>query len=418
MSPDAPRLPGLALALAVLVPFAVQGQAPSFERFQKAAVGVRVVKPEPLSPETGSGFIVSVDEGIVVILTARHLFYGENSRESFRKDVKVTFRPDSLNEYPAEWRIDYPSFDVAVLGVRADKLPQSLFNQLKEMPALPVHPHSTSALTVGADVFVFSGNSQAWQVPKVTISDTWDNDRQDRFRFTGIGVRSGFSGSPLSDAGGALVGIHLGAIENDETYGHAQEITSLIPVLAHDGIHLNKLNITAVEGALNISTSIKGPSREQEIGPPARLPGSQDAGSGALATRPVIVEAGGFSFSLVSCKRSGDGLFCDLQITNRRADRRFVINADYGGDRSRIIDQSGREFLAGEVHIGANSFGGHADTRLITGVPVASSIAFFRTPEDLSAIRLLELHCYAEGVMEANGYFNAQFRNVSVTSEK
>jgi TolB-like protein len=132
----------------------------------------------------------------------------------------------------------------------------------------------------------------------------------------------------------------------------------------------------------------------------------------------MVIEAGGFSFALVSCTRSGDGLFCKLQITNRRADRRFAINANYGGSRSRIIDRSGREFLAGEARVGANSYGGHADTRLVSGVPVATTVAFFRVPSDLSSVALFEVNCYAEGIAEANGYFRVQFRNFSVSSDQ
>jgi TolB-like protein len=132
----------------------------------------------------------------------------------------------------------------------------------------------------------------------------------------------------------------------------------------------------------------------------------------------MIIEAGGFSFALVSCSRSGDDLFCKLRITNRRADRRFAINANYGGSRSRIIDRSGREFLAGEARVGANSYGGHADTRLVSGVPVATTVAFFRVPSDLSSVALFEVNCYAEGVAEANGYFRVQFRNFSVSSDQ
>jgi TolB-like protein len=153
----------------------------------------------------------------------------------------------------------------------------------------------------------------------------------------------------------------------------------------------------------------------------SRLPTDFDQASSSNTPprRPLkVVEADGFSFSLMSCKRSGDGLFCNFQITNRRNDRRFVINANYAGNRSRIIDGSGREFLAGEVHIGANSFGGHADTRLAAGVPVASTIAFSRVPPDLSSIALLEVNCYAEGIAEANGYFRVQLRNISVTGDE
>jgi len=216
--------------VAALTP-AINGQGTGIARFQNAAVGVRVVKEAPVAAEDGSGFVLSIDEDSVVILTARHLFYSKDGKESYRKSVEVTFRADPLNEHPAAWTTDYPNFDIAVLKLEVKKLPSPVIQKLNELPAFEVR----AAVTLGADIFVFGGTSQSWQVPKDTVSGDWDNERHDRFRFTGVGVRSGFSGSAVLDASGALIGVHLGGIESDESYGHAQLMASVLPVLARDG---------------------------------------------------------------------------------------------------------------------------------------------------------------------------------------
>jgi S1-C subfamily serine protease len=223
--------------VAALMP-AINGQGTGIERFQNAAVGVRVVKEAPLAAEDGSGFVLSMDENSVVILTARHLFYSskDGKEEAYRKNVEVTFRADPLNEHPAAWTTDYPNLDIAVLKLEVKKLPSPVIQKLNELPAFEVR----AAVTLGADIFVFGGKSQSWQVPKDTISGDWDNERQDRFRFTGVGVRSGFSGSAVLDASGALIGVHLGGIESDESYGHAQLMASVLPVLARDGFGLRR----------------------------------------------------------------------------------------------------------------------------------------------------------------------------------
>ena len=152
------------------------------------------------------------------------------------------------------------------------------------------------------------------------------------------------------------------------------------------------------------------------------------AGTGSDTLKPALnrdsasvppaqtVEANGFSFLLSSCKLSSDTLICSFQIINRRDDRRLVIMANYSS-RSRIIDSSGHEYPGGETRLGSNSYGGRASNGMVRGVSVAATLTFPRVPSPVASIALLEISCYAEGIMENNGHFSVQFRDVPVTRE-
>ena len=96
----------------VLSATALSGQA--LDPIQQPAVGVRVIRGS-LTDERGSGFVISVDNETVYILTARHLFYADT--RPFRENIKVTFAVDPLNERPAHWHVDFSYLDLAVIKV-------------------------------------------------------------------------------------------------------------------------------------------------------------------------------------------------------------------------------------------------------------------------------------------------------------
>lgn len=142
-------------------------------------------------------------------------------------------------------------------------------------------------LSIGDTLYVFGGKSQAWQVPSVSISDTEDGDRPNGIRFTGIGIRAGFSGSALVDSKGQLAAIHLGTVESDANFGHAQLMANAYGALTRLGVTLNMLNLERTP----VSDKSRPPASATErsgglpsIGQPHPI---RAPGSGAVAMDPA-----------------------------------------------------------------------------------------------------------------------------------
>jgi len=208
-------------------------QTARFERLLNSAVGIEVRRGD-LAPETGSGFVVSVEGETVFVLTARHLFF--SGKDRFTKDITVTLYVDKLNPYRASYLADAESLDLAVLKI--EHVPQSLTEQ---MPSFAIRPDSKPP-ELTERLHIIGGKFQAWQVASGDVSDTGDGDRTDRFRFDGQGVRSGFSGAPVMDDAGLLVGVHLGATDAEERFGRAHRMASAYKVLTQRlGLRPNKL---------------------------------------------------------------------------------------------------------------------------------------------------------------------------------
>ena len=209
--------------------------AQNLDQFKNSVAEVAVGKGEGRSPEVGTGFIVSVDADKLSILTARHLFY--DPREKFASDITVTLYVDKLHPRKATLLTDSAPLDLAVIEISGVS---SLVS--RQAPNVAIRPAS-ERLGIGETLYVFGGKSQAWQVPTVTISDTEDGDRPNGVRFTGIGIRGGFSGSAIVDGNSRLVAVHLGIVESDATFGHAQLMASAYGALVRLGATMNKLDM-------------------------------------------------------------------------------------------------------------------------------------------------------------------------------
>jgi len=219
------------------------GRSQGLERFIDGVVEVEVGKGSNKAKENGTGFVVSADGDTLSVLTARHLFY--EGREGFTNDISVTFYLDKLNPHKAEFVTDSVNLDLAVLKI--SRVPVSVSQKL---PTFSVRPDGTP-LAIGDALYVLGGKSQSWQVPTVTISGLKDEDRPDRVRFTGIGIRGGFSGSALVDSNGRLAAVHLGVVESDENFGHAQRMAYAYGILKDRGVTMNRLDIGGTAMAVN-----------------------------------------------------------------------------------------------------------------------------------------------------------------------
>jgi hypothetical protein len=109
------------------------------------------------------------------------------------------------------------------------------------------------------------------------------------------------------------------------------------------------------------------------------------------ATRSVTEHE--FLFQLKGCTLSGSAVKCDLLITNKAGDRVLIIDRD---ERSRIIDDAGREYRATFFALGAVSSTNYARSNLPGDVPIGGQIQFEGVKEGTKKLQLLEIHCSIE----------------------
>jgi len=129
-------------------------------------------------------------------------------------------------------------------------------------------------------------------------------------------------------------------------------------------------------------------------------------------TAPSLVkEVEEIAFGVNYCKSAGDSVTCVLQITNKGRDRDVTI----GGAKTRIIDQSGREYLVTGVQLGSKVCRGcDADNALVTDVPMIAA-ATFANVSSVSSISLLEIWYWAKN---GRGWSTVQFRNIPISSSR
>ena len=192
------------------------------ERFKDGVAEVEVRFPANIRNENGTGFVISADSDRLFVLTARHVLY--NGKFTY-KNISVTLYLDRRHSYEATVAGESGNLDLAVLNI--SNIPADVIQRLPTFSLRTDMP-----LSIGETLSVFGGKSQAWQVPPVTITGSNDGDRHDRFRFTGNGIRDGFSGAALFDSSGRLAAVHLGQVDND--FGHAQRLASALTNLKED----------------------------------------------------------------------------------------------------------------------------------------------------------------------------------------
>ena len=216
-------------------------QSQQIEQFRNGLVRIEVKKGPSRASNYGTGFVISTQGDTISVLTARHLFYPDSKGEEvdftdFTPDSWVSFYIDKLHPRRARWVKDSVNLDLAVLEVSATGL------QASQLPKFLVRSEN-NALVSGEDVYICGSGANSWPIAKNSISEPSYGDRLDLFLYTGTGLGGGFSGAPVLDADGRLVGVHLGAAEGDERYGRAVRMTDAVKVLRELGISaMNNLN--------------------------------------------------------------------------------------------------------------------------------------------------------------------------------
>jgi len=120
------------------------------------------------------------------------------------------------------------------------------------------------------------------------------------------------------------------------------------------------------------------------------------------------IEVKGVMVELEGCNKSGAAIVCKLFVTSSNDDKTLnvVANNSNAGAPSRMIDESGEEFLSTQVSIGAKS-GGYIRHTFVSGIPTKMLLRFEKTSASTSALKLLEL---------AIAGSTAQFRNVTLSN--
>lgn len=125
---------------------------------------------------------------------------------------------------------------------------------------------------------------------------------------------------------------------------------------------------------------------------------------------PVVAEMDEIMFAVNSCQFTGNSVICSLQFTNRGRDRDMRLGGQFG--RTRIIDQSGREYGVQVLQLGARECRGCAVVnKLVKDVPMAAALTFANISPELSVISLLEINYSMDG---GGRWSTVQFRGVPV----
>ncbi len=132
--------------------------------------------------------------------------------------------------------------------------------------------------------------------------------------------------------------------------------------------------------------------------PATTTEGSDKESSAAFATRSVTDHD--FVFQLKGCSLSGSVIKCELLITNKESDRKLIIEPS---DRSRIIDDAGREYRATFFSLGANSSRGGVLSHLPGGVPIGGQIHYEGVKPGVKRLQLLEIPCIIDDASGRSG---------------
>jgi uncharacterized protein len=187
--------------------------------------------------DTGTGIVISRSSATVLILTARHVVCGA---------VKVSF-PGVEGQFPA--RV------IALGGADAQKALDVALLEVRQTPALSQRIFATlswePANEVRALLRIWIVNFQL----DIAVCDVvnMNNQRDDRtFTYTSTSEGGGYSGAPVLDANGAVVGIHSGTGQYTRgKLGNAVKIEQALALIKAAGQLPNLIERGAIDATLS-----------------------------------------------------------------------------------------------------------------------------------------------------------------------
>lgn len=113
-------------------------------------------------------------------------------------------------------------------------------------------------------------------------------------------------------------------------------------------------------------------------------------------TNPISREMDDIVFAVNSCRFTGREVVCSLLFTNKGRDRDMRLGGQFGG--TRIVDQSGREYVVDVIQLGARQCKGCAVVnKLSNDVPLSAGLSFANISSEISMISLLEINYSLDG---------------------
>lgn len=201
---------------------AAQGQGRNSEE-QKAQTVMIQVRPREGSPELGSGIILCKKADKAYILTARHVVYG---RSPEGKPLRRTLGPITQIQIEfyrgaPEAIVSKPIDEAIVVHQAEDKRLDLLLLEVRLDPELPVTAHlgiAPSPLELTESESPPEVSAVGWRTARAgeTRGDTsWAESlgvlvsRDSEFLYHSSEITKGFSGGPLFDSEGALIGVNV-----------------------------------------------------------------------------------------------------------------------------------------------------------------------------------------------------------------
>lgn len=178
-------------------------------------MGTVRVEAQKETMDLGTGLVLSSSPEKILILTALHVVDGA-------KSVNVFFYSDKATPVPVQVLPSHSdNLDLAVLEAQASatrKLPSNI---------QPFNFAANNTLEIGATIYTVDGN---WTPVQNTIARlSYEGDPQ-KFMYTSVSVGKGFSGGPIFDQYGDVIGMH-DAMLKDHSYAIGIKIDSALQVL-------------------------------------------------------------------------------------------------------------------------------------------------------------------------------------------
>ena len=244
-------------------------QTPPFASLNLDVVRVQAHRDHPNAEdneapdETGTGLIVQTGDEGVRILTARHVVHHADKIQVFFYNERVV--PVEATVLPAS----NSSLDLAMLQAHP---PKSVIGT-RGVP--PVSWTASTNLTPSMHVWTINGS---WEpVPNNIIRLDSEGDTR-KFEYTATSVGSGYSGAPVFDDAGHLIGIHLAQTPRQDYHvSEAVKATRAFETMVALGY--TNLNV------LHLATETPAPTPTQ----PASSPSSGPAViTGSISAKPQL----------------------------------------------------------------------------------------------------------------------------------
>ena len=166
-----------------------------------------------------------------------------------------------------------------------------------------------------------------------------------------------------------------------EMDGMKQQVAQLQDAVSKKNMEIEKLQQQTAPAANAMPAmavshgQTAAPSAPPETGPPPQQ-----------GSRSVLDQD--LNFLLKGCSLSGSLVKCDLLVTNKEGDREAGFGSN---ERSRIIDDTGRDYPATSFTLGASVNNYSVQTTLPGDVPVVGQVQFDGVKPGTKRIRLLEM---------------------------